>query len=97
MHTGIDDSEEDESFNSKNNLKRWQQQHLSPAHSQRAAEEWAATHVLAGATAYCQVCRRVCWLARSPSAQAALMQHTALLETLAATHSHSFSSDSSLG
>jgi len=29
IHTVIDDSEEDESFNSKNNLKCRQQQHLS--------------------------------------------------------------------
>jgi len=68
-----------------------------PAHSQRTADEWAATHVVAGATAYCPVCRRVCWLARSECAQAALVQHTVLLRTLAATHCYSFSSDSSLG
>jgi len=65
-----------------------------PAHSQRTANGWAATNVVAGATAYCAVCRQVCWLARSECAQSALLEHTVLLQTLAATHSYSFSTDS---
>jgi len=39
MQIGIDDAEEDESFNSKDNLKRWQEQHLSSNVSQR----WASS------------------------------------------------------
>jgi len=39
MHIGIDDAEADESFNSKDNLKRRQQQHLSSDVSQR----WASS------------------------------------------------------
>jgi hypothetical protein len=67
---------------------------MHPAHLERTASEWAASNVVAGATAYCAVCRRVCWLARSECAQAALLQHTVLLRTLAATRNHSFSTDS---
>jgi len=39
MHIGIDDAEADESFNSKENLKRRQKQHLSSDGSQR----WASS------------------------------------------------------
>lgn len=67
---------------------------MDPAQTQRAADEWAASHVEAGATAYCSVCRRVCWLARSECAQSALIQHSVLMRTLAATHCYSFPTDS---
>lgn len=53
-----------------------------------AADAWAAEHVETGCTAFCTTCRRVCWLARRDSAQAALLEHTVLLRRVAAMRSH---------
>jgi len=59
-----------------------------PQARQREAAAWAQEHVEACATAYCAACRQVCWLAREDGAQAALVQHTALLRVLAAERAH---------
>jgi hypothetical protein len=42
----------------------------------REAEARAAAEALLGVTAYCPLCRQICWLARRTSAQDALVHHT---------------------
>ena len=55
------------------------------------ADVWSATHIEPCVTAFCRTCRRVCWLARRKCAQAALLEHTALLASSAALDEHRLS------
>lgn len=52
------------------------------------AEAWASLNVEMGATSFCRRCRRVCWLARDPDAQSALLQHLALRRECRAYAAH---------
>lgn len=61
---------------------------LDVAVARAAADAWAAANIETGATAFCGTCSRVCWLARRDCAQGALLEHTALLRSLASMRKH---------
>jgi len=51
---------------------------LNVAASAKDANEKAASEALIGMTSYCTQCAEVCWLARSTSAQEALVTHAVM-------------------